>query len=114
MQEYMCDECHKDESHSKYSNPVILNIDNQKNKLIHVECCSDITSVNRLKQIASTEYMFYKDLSNLINNFDPQKNDNIKFEEFLEKYGTYNEYQFGIKIDRFIEVLAILDKLNGI
>ncbi len=103
---YTCDECDEDENHSTYSIPVIINSENQ-NKMLHIECCSKDQLLDRLNKIASSEISFYQDLLKIVENADQ-----TKIQDFSKKYGTHDEYKFGIQIDKFLEALAIIDKLK--
>ncbi len=103
---YICDECNEDEHHSKYRAPVVVNLQGQ-NKLAHVECCSEENLLEKLKQIVESETIFYKDISNLVENFSQ---DNIS--KIERKYGSYDEHKSGIQSDKFTEILAIIDKLK--
>ena len=103
---YTCDECNQDHQHSKYDLPVTVSL-KKENKIVHVECCSKDILVEKLKQITESEISFYSDVLNLTKNFGKEN-----IEKFERKYGTYNEYRSGIKTDKFIQILAILDRLK--
>ena len=103
---YSCDECHEDHQHSKYHIPVVVSSEKQP-KLLHVECCSKENLLEKLKQLVESETLFYKDISNLTENFNQEN-----IEKFEKKYGTYDEHKSGIQFDKFIEILAIVDKLK--
>jgi len=103
---FTCDECHEDEKHSTYSIPVIINSENQ-NKMLHLECCSKDQLLERLHKIATSEISFYEDLLKIVENTNQDEINN-----FSKKYGTHNEHKFGIQIDKFLEALAIIDKLK--
>ncbi|MGD1834218.1 MAG: hypothetical protein ACPKQO_00670 [Nitrososphaeraceae archaeon] len=103
---YTCDECHQDHQYSKYDTPIIVSL-KEKNKMIHIECCSKEILLEKLKGITEAEMLFYNDILNLTKNFSQE---NIKTLE--RKYGTYDEHRSEIKSDKFMQVLAILDRLK--
>ena len=103
---YTCDQCHEDESHSTYSIPVIMNSENH-NKMLHIECCSKDQLLDRLNKIATSEISFYQDVIKITDELDQEK-----IKNFSKKYGTHDEHKFGIQIDKFLEALAIIDKLK--
>jgi hypothetical protein len=103
---YICDECNEDEQHSKYLEPIIVNSQAQ-NKIAHIECCSKESLLEKLKQIVASETMFYKDISDLVENFSKENISKIE-----KKYGSFDEYKSGIKSDKFTEILSIIDELK--
>ncbi|MCH7967185.1 MAG: hypothetical protein IIB02_07205 [Thaumarchaeota archaeon] len=103
---YNCDECHEDANRSTYSIPVIINSE-KENKMLHIECCSKDQLLDRLNKIALSEILFYQDLLKIVENADQGK-----IKDFTRKYGTHDEHKFGIQIDKFLEALAIIDKLK--
>ena len=51
--------------------------------------------------------MFFDDALNLSENMSAEK-----IEKFEKKFGTYEEIKQGIKIDKLVEILAIVDQLK--
>ena len=105
---YECEECHGDSNHSKYYIPIIDESGGKK-VMLHLECCPKENLIRLLHQKVESEKMFYADASNLAENLSSE---NIK--KFERKYGTYDEIKGGIKIDKLIEILAIVDQLKTI
>ncbi|AJZ76213.1 hypothetical protein [Candidatus Nitrosotenuis cloacae] len=115
---YICDECHEDQQHSKYHVPAILHSKN-RNRILHLECCSRENLVNRINEIIESEIMFYEDVSKLVENFNSET-----LEKFKKKYGTYEEIIGSMKydpmqdamlasqIDKFLEILAVINELE--
>jgi len=103
---YECEECQGEEGNSKYDFPIIDQTGKQK--ILHLECCSKENLLKLLHRRVETELMFYNDVKELVNN--PTFNVILKFEQ---KYGTFDEVKDGIQIDRFKEVLAMLDQIKN-
>ena len=102
---YTCDQCNEDDQHSKYQVPVIVTSKGEQ-KINHAECCSQEILIEKLRQIVESEKMLYNDITGIVENFDEH------IETFEKKYGTYEEHKSGIKIDKFVEALAIIDQLK--
>ena len=105
---YECEECHGDSNHSKYHIPIIDESEGKK-VMLHLECCPKENLIRLLHEKVESEKMFYADALNLAENLSSE---NIK--KFERKYGTYDEIRGGIKIDKLIEILAIVDQLKTI
>jgi len=114
---YQCDECNLDSSHSKYHNPAIL-YSEDKNRILHLECCSQENLINKIKDMAESEKMFCNDVLNLVENFNSEG-----VAKFEKKYGTYDEARWerkygavdemmGIQIDKFLDTLAMIEELK--
>ncbi len=103
---YECEECHKGYDHSKYHIPIIDEYEG-KTVMLHLECCQKENLIKLLHEKVESEKMFYADALNLADNLISE---NIK--KFERKYGTYDEIKGGIKIDKLVEILAIVDQLK--
>ncbi len=105
---YECEECHGDSGHSKYHIPIIDESEGKK-VMLHLECCPKENLIRLLHQKVESEKMFYSDALNLAENLTTENID-----KFERKYGTYDEFKGGIKIDKLVEILAIVDQLKTI
>ncbi len=105
---YECEECHGDSNHSKYHIPIIDESEGKK-VMLHLECCPKENLIRLLHQKIESEKMFYDDALNLVENLTSENID-----KFERKYGTYDEVKGGIKIDKLVEILAIVDQLKTI
>jgi len=105
---YECEECHGDSNHSKYHIPIVDESEGKK-VMLHLECCPKENLIRLLHEKVESEKMFYADALNLAESLSSE---NIK--KFERKYGTYDEIKGGIKIDKLIEILAIVDQLKTI
>ncbi len=105
---YECEECHGDSNHSKYHIPIVDESEGKK-VLLHLECCPKENLIRLLHEKVESEKMFYADALNLAESLSSE---NIK--KFERKYGTYDEIKQGIKIDKLVEILAIVDQLKTI
>jgi len=105
---YECEECHGDSNHSKYHIPIVDESEGKK-VMIHLECCPKENLIRLLHEKVESEKMFYADALNLAESLSSE---NIK--KFERKYGTYDEIKGGIKIDKLMEILAIVDQLKTI
>ena len=104
---YQCDECKQESNHSKYHIPAVVH-SGEKNRILHIECCSQDNLIEEIQQMVEGEKMFYDDVSELINDFNAQI-----LEKFEKKYGTYDETKWGIQIDKFVQILAMIDQLKN-
>lgn len=86
--------------------PIIVDTDKGK-KIIHIECCPKDELVKLLKNKLDSEKMFFNDAVRIAENLNLES-----IKRFEEKYGTYQETRDGIQIDRFVEILAIVDQLK--
>jgi len=105
---YECEECHGDSNHSKYHIPIVDESEGKK-VMLHLECCPKENLIRLLHEKVESEKMFYADALNLAESLSSE---NIK--KFERKYGTYDEIKGGIKIDKLVEILAIVDQLKTI
>ncbi len=105
---YECEECHGDSNHSKYHIPIVDESEGKK-VMLHLECCPKENLIRLLHEKVESEKMFYADALNLAESLSSE---NIK--KFERKYGTYDEIKGGIKIDKLIEILAIVDQLKTV
>jgi len=105
---YECEECHSDSDHSKYHIPIIDESEGKK-VMLHLECCPKENLIRLLHEKVESEQMFYADALNLAENLTSENID-----KFERKYGTYDEIKGGIKIDKLVEILAIVDQLKTI
>jgi len=105
---YECEECHGDSNHSKYHIPIVDESEGKK-VMLHLECCPKENLIRLLHEKVESEKMFYADALNLAESLSSE---NIK--KFERKYGTYDEIKGGIKIDKLMEILAIVDQLKTI
>ncbi len=105
---YECEECHGDSDHSKYHIPIVDESEGKK-VMLHLECCPKENLIRLLHEKVESEKMFYADALNLAESLSSE---NIK--KFERKYGTYDEIKGGIKIDKLVEILAIVDQLKTI
>ena len=104
---YKCDECQDESNHSQYPIPAIIHSGDGK-RIVHIECCSQDNLIEEIKQMVEGEQIFYSDVSKLLQNFNLQN-----LEKFEKKYGTYNETKWGIQIDKFVQILAMIDHLKN-
>jgi len=105
---YECEQCHGDSNHSKYHIPIVDESEGKK-VMLHLECCPKENLIRLLHEKVESEKMFYADALNLAESLSSE---NIK--KFERKYGTYDEIKGGIKIDKLVEILAIVDQLKTI
>ncbi len=105
---YECEQCKGDSNHSKYHIPIVDESEGKK-VLLHLECCPKENLIRLLHEKVESEKMFYADALNLAESLSSE---NIK--KFERKYGTYDEIKGGIKIDKLMEILAIVDQLKTI
>ncbi len=105
---YECEQCHGDANHSKYHIPIVDESEGKK-VMLHLECCPKENLIRLLHEKVESEKMFYADALNLAESLSSE---NIK--KFERKYGTYDEIKGGIKIDKLVEILAIVDQLKTI
>jgi hypothetical protein len=103
---YECEECLGEEGSSRYHFPMIDQTGKQK--ILHLECCSRESLLKLLHRRVENELMFYNDVKELANN--PTSNFILKFEQ---KYGTFDEVKDGLQIDRFKEILAMIDQIKN-
>lgn len=105
---YECEQCHGDSDHSKYHNPIV---DESKGKkvMLHLECCPKENLIKLLHEKVESEKMFFDEALNLSENLSAEN-----IEKFEKKFGTYEEIKQGIKIDKLVEILAIVDQLKTI
>jgi len=104
---YKCDECQEESDHSRYPIPAIIHSGDSK-KILHIECCTQENLVDEIKQMVEGEQMFYGDVSELLQDFNSE---NLK--KFEIRYGTYDETKWGIQIDKFVHILAMIDHLKN-
>ncbi len=105
---YECEQCQRDSNHSKYHIPIVDESEGKK-VMLHLECCPKENLIRLLHEKVESEKMFYADALNLAESLSSE---NIK--KFERKYGTYDEIKGGIKIDKLVEILAIVDQLKTI
>ncbi len=105
---YECEQCHRDSDHSKYHIPIV---DESKGKkvMLHLECCPKENLIKLLHEKVESEKMFFDEALNLSENLSAEN-----IEKFEKKFGTYDEIKQGIKIDKLVEILAIVDQLKTI
>jgi len=103
---YECAECHEGSEHSKYHIPIIDESEGKK-VLLHLECCPKENLIKLLREKVESEKMFFDDALNLSENMSAEN-----IEKFEKKFGTYEEIKQGIKIDKLVEILAIVDQLK--
>ncbi len=105
---YECEQCHGDSDHSKYHIPIV---DESKGKkvMLHLECCPKENLIKLLHEKVESEKMFFDEALNLSENLSAEN-----IEKFEKKFGTYEEINQGIKIDKLVEILAIVDQLKTI
>ncbi len=104
---YKCEKCNQESNHSQYPIPAIVHSGDGK-KILHIECCSQENLIEEIKQMVEGEQIFYGDVSELLKDFNTQN-----LAKFEKKYGTYNETKWGIQIDKFVQILAMIDHLKN-
>jgi len=103
---YECEECQGEGGNSKYHFPIIDQTGGKK--ILHLECCSREKLLKLLHHRVETETIFYNDVKKLASN--PTSEVILEFEK---KYGRFDEIKGGIQIDRFKEVLAMIDQIKN-
>ncbi len=103
---YECEQCQRDSNHSKYHIPIVDEFEGKK-VLLHLECCPKENLIKLLREKVESEKMFFDDALNLSENMSAEN-----IEKFEKKFGTYEEIKQGIKIDKLVEILAIVDQLK--
>ena len=103
---YECEECQGDSNHSKYHIPIVDESEGKK-VLLHLECCPKENLIKLLREKVESEKMFFDEALNLAKNMSAEN-----IERFEKKFGTYEEIKQGIKIDKLVEILAIVDQLK--
>ena len=86
-------------------------VDESKGKkvMLHLECCPKENLIKLLHEKVESEKMFFDEALILSENLSAEN-----IEKFEKKFGTYEEIKQGIKIDKLVEILAIVDQLKTI
>lgn len=103
---YECENCHESSDKSYYHIPVIVDSERGK-KIVHIECCSKEELAMLLEKKIESDTIFYDDALKLVRNLNKEN-----MRKFEERYGTYRETTDGIQIDRFTEILAIVNQIK--